>query len=217
MRTGTQQELELISPASDSVGIPATRGPGPIAPAQAVQQAAPRRLNLGCGTDIRPGWVNLDCARLPGVDVVHDLSCLPLPFEAGQFSSICAKDVLEHLDYIPLLKELHRILQVGGTLEIQVPHFTSASNYIDPTHKRQFSIRTFEFFVASSEFGRGYYFDFQFAQLAGRRLTFLGGPLIWNKLVGPLVNLHPKIQQYYELTFLSRLFPAENIVVQLIK
>jgi SAM-dependent methyltransferase len=181
------------------------------------QPVAPRRLNLGCGTDIRKGWVNLDRAQLPGVDVVHDLSCLPLPFETGEFAVVCAKDVLEHLDYIPLLREIHRILQAGGCLEIQVPHFTSAGNYIDPTHRRQFSIRTFEFFVAGSEFGRSYYFDFQFARLEHRRLTFLGGPLVWNKLVGPLVNAHAKIQQYYELTFLSRLFPAENIVMSLIK
>jgi len=180
-------------------------------------QDSPARLNLGCGTDIRKGWVNLDCARLPGVDVVHDLASLPLPFADGSFNEICAKDVLEHLDYIPLLRELHRILRAGGILDVQVPHFTSAGNFIDPTHRRLFSIRTFEFFVAGGEFGRDYYFDFRFTRLGERRLTFLGGPLLWNKLVSPLVNSHGKLQKYYELTFLSRLFPAENIVVRLIK
>ena len=39
----------------------------------------PIKLHLGCGTDIRAGWVNLDCAKLPGVDIVHDLNVLPLP------------------------------------------------------------------------------------------------------------------------------------------
>jgi SAM-dependent methyltransferase len=191
--------------------------PRAVAATDISQHSAPRRLNLGCGRDIRKGWVNLDCAKLPGVDVVHDLNCLPLPFATGEFTHICAKDVLEHLDYIPLLRELHRVLQVGGSLEVQVPHFTSVSNYIDPTHKRQFSIRTFEFFVAGSSFGRDYYFDFQFARVMQQRLTFLGGLLFWNKLVGPLVNSHPKLQQYYELTFLSRLFPAENVVIRLVK
>jgi SAM-dependent methyltransferase len=175
------------------------------------------QLNLGCGTDIRTGWVNLDRAALPGVDVVHDLGSLPLPFPSEAFERICAKDVIEHLDYIPLLRELHRILRPGGTLEIQVPHFTSAGNYIDPTHRRKFSVRTFEFFVADSEFRRDYYFDFKFARIAERRITFLGGPLIWNKLVSPLVNAHFKLQKYYELTFASRLFPAENIRISLVK
>src|SRR5262249_30621074 len=118
-----------------------------------------QRLNLGCGTDIRAGWINLDKAALPGVDVVHDLALVPLPFPDGQFEHVCAKDVLEHVDYIPLLRELHRVLRPGGKLEIQVPHFTSAANYIDPTHVRRFSVRTFEFFVAGSGMGRDYYFD----------------------------------------------------------
>lgn len=181
------------------------------------EAGAPRRLNLGCGTDIRKGWVNVDRAHLPGVDVVHDLSRVPLPFADGEFAQVCAKDVLEHLDYIPVLSEIHRVLRVGGVLDIQVPHFTSAGNFIDPTHRRLFSIRTFEFFVPGGEFGRDYYFDFRFSRLAERRLTFLGGPLVWNRVIAPLVNSHPQMQKYYELTFLSRLFPAENIVARLIK
>jgi ubiquinone/menaquinone biosynthesis C-methylase UbiE len=177
----------------------------------------PRKLNLGCGRDIRDGWINLDQARLPGVDVVHDLERLPLPFPDNHFEHIHAKDVLEHVEYIPLLGELHRILRSGGTLQIQVPHFTSVDNFIDPTHKKQFSIRTFEFFVKDSAIARDYYFDFSFSAIANRRLNFLGGVLFYNRLVAPLVNSHFRLQQYYELTCLSRLFPAQNIVVTLVK
>lgn len=179
--------------------------------------AAPRKLNLGCGRDIREGWVNLDQARLPGVDVVHNLERVPLPFDDGHFDHIHAKDVLEHVEYIPLLAELHRILRPGGTLQIQVPHFTSADNFIDPTHKKQFSIRTFEFFVKDSPIARDYYFDFSFSRIASRRVNFLGGVLFYNRLVARIVNAHFKLQQYYELTLLSRLFPAQNIVVTLVK
>lgn len=176
-----------------------------------VQSDRPKSLNLGCGTDIRDGWVNLDVAALPGVDVVHDLNRLPLPFADGEFAHVYAKDVLEHVNYVDVLRELHRILRSGGTLAIQVPHFTSADNYIDPTHIRRFSIRTFDFFVANHPAARHYYFDFAFSEIVDRRISFLGGPLVWDYVVQPLVNLHFKIQKYYELTFLSRLFPAQNI------
>ena len=175
------------------------------------------KLNLGCGTDIRPGWVNLDRAALPGVDTVHDLDQLPLPFADKQFDHVCARDVLEHVDYVRLLREVHRILRVGGTLDIQVPHFTSVDNYIDPTHKQRFSIRTFEFFIAGAPLARSYYFDFSFSAISRRRLTFFRGPLLWDYLIEPLVNLHFRVQKYYELTFLSRLFPAQNIALTLVK
>lgn len=96
------------------------------------------KLNLGCGKDIREGWINLDSVALPNVDVVHDITALPLPFEDAWFDVILCKDVLEHVDYIPVLKDLHRILKPGGKLLIQVPHFNSQDAYVDPTHCRFF-------------------------------------------------------------------------------
>lgn len=182
----------------------------------------PQRLNLGCGTDIRPGWVNLDVAPLPGVDVVHDLKVLPLPFEDGRFDHVACLDVLEHLDYVPVLKEIHRILKPGGTVRIDVPHFTSSNVYVDPTHRGiGFSVKTFRFFVkGTGEHGRrgAYYFDFEFAGVAETALTFTKGlPYAWNWLADPVVNVSYKMQCYYEATGLARLFPAENLRVVLIK
>src|SRR5215469_13722542 len=82
------------------------------------------KINFGCGTDIREGWINLDVAALPGVDIVHDLNQLPLPFDSETAEQILSLDILEHLDYIPFLKECHRILRPGGQVHISVPHFT---------------------------------------------------------------------------------------------
>jgi SAM-dependent methyltransferase len=184
---------------------------------EAASEPALRKLNLGCGRDIYQGWINLDRANLPGVDVVHDLEQLPLPFKDKHFDHIQAKDVLEHVDCIRVLRELHRILKDGGTLSIRVPHFTSADNYIDPTHKHRFSIRTFEFFVTDSSFARDYYFDFAFRSIAQRKVTFSLGLYFYNYLVQPFVNSHRTVQKLYELTFLSRLFPAQGILVTLVK
>jgi SAM-dependent methyltransferase len=177
------------------------------------------RLNLGCGTDIRPGFVNLDVAALPGVEVVHDLSVLPLPFEDGVFTEVVCQDILEHVDFAAVMAELHRILEPGGVVRVRSPHFTSAAVFIDPTHRTAFSIETFDFFAESGPFGgRSYYFDFHFAQVASKRITFhryRGQP--WNYLVEPLVNRSPAMQRYYEGTFLARLFPAANVEITLVK
>jgi SAM-dependent methyltransferase len=176
-----------------------------------------KKLNLGCGLDIRKDWVNLDIADIDGVDVVHDVSRLPLPFENEEFDYVLCKDILEHLDYVPLLRDIHRILTKGGTLEISVPHFTSQDNYIDPTHKKMFSFRTFEFFVTDSTFKRDYYFDFHFRRILHSRITFNKGFLFYNVLIEPLINLSEQSKKLYEATFLSRLFPAHNIVITLEK
>jgi len=177
------------------------------------------KLNVGCGLDTREGWVNLDSADLPGVDVVHDLSVVPLPFEDNRFSEVLCQDVLEHVDYGPVLRDIHRILRPGGRLLIRSPHFTSKAVYIDPTHKTAFSIDTFAFFVRESDYAeRSYYYDFSFSHIESARITFhryRWQP--WNYLVELLVNASLGAQRYYEDTFLSRMFPAANVEIALVK
>jgi SAM-dependent methyltransferase len=177
------------------------------------------KLNLGCGHDTRDGWVNLDSAALPGVDVVHDLAVVPLPFENARFSEVLCQDVLEHVDYVQVLRELHRVLRPGGTVRIRSPHFSSRAVYVDPTHRTGFSVDTFFFFVRDSDFAeRSYYFDFSFERVSSIRITFhryRGQP--WNYVVEPLVNRSLGMQRYWEDTFLSRLLPAANVEVELVK
>ncbi len=186
----------------------------------------PKKLNLGCGTDIRAGWINLDSAALTGVDVVHDIEKLPLPFGDEEFDEILCQDVLEHVEYIAVLRDLHRILKKGGSLTIRVPHFTSKNNFIDPTHRRMFSINTWDFFILNTPTRnkriareRAYYFDFAFDRIFSRRITFEHGSRLffYNRLLQRLVNLSPRMQEVYESTLFSRFFPAENIETILIK
>jgi SAM-dependent methyltransferase len=151
--------------------------------------------------------------------VVHDLNDLPLPFEDERFAEIECRDVLEHLDYTRLLRELHRVLKPGGRLVVQSPHFTSRAVYLDPTHRTAFSIDTLRFFVIGDRFSeRGYYFDFHFSSVESARILFhryRWQP--WNYIVQPLVNMSPGAQAWYEDTFACRLFPAANIEVVLVK
>jgi SAM-dependent methyltransferase len=178
-----------------------------------------RNLNLGCGHDIRPGWVNLDIAPLDGVDVVHDLEDHPLPFDDESFDYIECIDILEHVRELPdVMRELHRILAPGGRLRIQGPHFTSYTWPTDPTHRRAFAINTFEFFSKESLHGRGYYFDFSFSSVDVRVIRFQRTRYLpWNPIMEWFVNRHRKLQGFYEATFLARLFPAQAVEVELLR
>ncbi|MGZ4249851.1 MAG: class I SAM-dependent methyltransferase [Solirubrobacteraceae bacterium] len=188
--------------------------PGTIAPS-----APPRRLSLGCGRDIRPGWVNLDIAALPGVDVVHDLDKFPWPLEDGAFDEIECIDILEHVRDLPrAMGEIHRLLAPGGRILITGPHFTSYTVATDPTHQRAFAINTFEFFTERSFLGRGYYFDFSFDRVHTRVIRFqkvVFQP--WNWIVESVVNRNRRLQTFYEATFLARLFPAHKVEVVLVR
>ena len=179
------------------------------------------KLNIGCGNNILHGWVNLDISALSGVDVVHDIEKIPLPFSNEQFNEVLCQDILEHVEYVPILRDIYRIMRKGGTLTIRVPHFTSKHNFIDPTHKKMFSINTFDFFVkgSSEQDSRSYYFDFSFSSCRQAKIVFEHDSVVFllNPLVERLVNYSPRMQRIYESTFLSRLFPACNLLITLVK
>lgn len=177
-----------------------------------------KKLNLGCGHDIRTGWINLDKAHLPGIDIVHDIEKIPLPFSNEQFDTILCQDILEHVDFIPVLREIHRILKTGGELHLRVPHFTSWRNFDDPTHKNMFSIRTFDYFVKNCRIKREYYFDFHFSKIKQKRFLFDKNPFFYNYIVEIVVNSHKIFKDIlYEATCISRLFPANSVVIVLQK
>jgi predicted SAM-dependent methyltransferase len=111
----------------------------------------PIRLNLGCGLQAPPGWVNVDgswnarlakypllrrvlskCRLLPEdkLEIPWSASILildirkPLPFLGGSVAAIYASHVLEHLyreEGQRLIAESYRVLTTGGFLRIVVP------------------------------------------------------------------------------------------------
>jgi hypothetical protein len=119
-----------------------------------------KKLNVGCGNEILRGYVNLDIAELPGVDVVHDLNKLPWPFEDNRFEEIRIIHVLEHLpDTVRIMEELWRISNAGCKVIVCVPYWNSWRSVGDPTHVKGFHQKTFDFFDPNREHGkmRSYY------------------------------------------------------------
>lgn len=118
------------------------------------------KLNLGCGTDVKAGWVNLDLFPLKGVDVVHDLKNFPWPFKDDSVEEIIMVHIIEHLpDTVKVMEEVWRIMKDGGLLNITLPYWNSEDFLTDPTHIKMFGNKTFEFFDPSSSYyqKRSYY------------------------------------------------------------
>ena len=103
------------------------------------------KINLGSGTDLKEGYINVDIVKLPGIDKVHDLNVYPYPFKANQASEIVAEHIMEHLDSpIEFLEETYRVLKNKGVLKIETPHHASGNAYADLTHKNFFNLQAFK-------------------------------------------------------------------------
>jgi predicted SAM-dependent methyltransferase len=93
-----------------------------VAKVHALDLSQPVRLNLGCGTHPKKGWINVDLGD--GTDLQLDLR-EPLPFPESSVTEIYAEHFVEHLDYpgdaFSFLRECHRVLVPGGRIDLAVP------------------------------------------------------------------------------------------------
>lgn len=168
------------------------------------------KLNVGCGRDIRQGYINMDVVKLPGVDVVHNIN-KKFSYADGYFDEILARHVIEHVEDLgKVMKDLHRLLKPGGKLLIETPHFTFSNAFVDPTHKYYFAYYTFAYYFAKTG-ENNYYYDFSFSRVK-TRLSFKK-IMLYNILIEFVANLIPKLYKQTPL----RIFPAENLHVELTK
>lgn len=87
-------------------------------------------LDLGCGrAPLYAGYrehasavTTSDWKAAPCVDVVADLTAVPLPFDDASFDTVVLSDVLEHIPTpVPLLTDVRRVMRPGGVLLLNVP------------------------------------------------------------------------------------------------
>lgn len=80
-----------------------------------------RKVNIGCGNDIRDKFLNIDIQEFKGVDFVCDARDLEV-IEDNSVKFLVAQHLLEYIpreDMVPTLQEWYRVLLPGGLLEIR--------------------------------------------------------------------------------------------------
>jgi predicted SAM-dependent methyltransferase len=110
----------------------------------------PVKLNVGCGTDYKNGWINIDNNsdhNIEKLDLDWDLRN-PLPFDDNSVDFIFNEHFLEHLTVEEgqgAIKDFMRVLKPDGVLRIAMPDLETAIKfYNDPNWKRRPFIKNFD-------------------------------------------------------------------------
>lgn len=100
------------------------------------------RLHLGCGTQHKDGFLNIDHRSTKATDLVCDIRNLPFP--DGSAAHIESYHVIEHVPHVEvqaMLREWHRVLKPGGTMVVECPDFDEAvREYIRGNEARIYNI-----------------------------------------------------------------------------
>ena len=166
-----------------------------------------KKLNIGCGSKPKEGWVNIDKYVPDGFSQIEfgDLEA-GLNYPDKSFDEIFLDNVIEHLNDIPgSIKEINRLFKPGGECKLITPHFSSASSWRDPTHIHHLSYFSFDYFATAS---RSNYLGTKFK--VEKKLSFGSGFGLFGRL---LFKLSPsRWEEKY-----SFVFRASSITVKLIK
>lgn len=113
-----------------------------------------KKLNIGCGRDYRPGWVNIDISTECKTDLVADIRVHSLQEKEASVDEIFISGVLEQIGenehLIHALNECHRVLKTGGVMTVVVPNAKFAIAHQDPMDVRKFTKETFSYFLKTA-------------------------------------------------------------------
>jgi SAM-dependent methyltransferase len=183
-------------------------------------------LDLGCGNckyvDNRSNHkvIGIDNRKDTEADIVCDINkCIPL--KNNFVDKVVAMHTLEHVsDLVKVMEEIWRVCKHNAEVFINVPYFTSSGAYDDPTHRRVFTYRTFDYFTPNFEYE--HYTKSKF-KIKSKRIMFFGENLPpkmkWlqpiEKIINPIINKFPL---YYQ-SYLAWILPSREIhyILEVIK
>ncbi len=112
------------------------------------------KLNLGSGNvRLIKGYTTIDANPNMGPDIVARVP--PIPLDDGTVEKVYCSHLLEHLtddDVAYLMKEVWRVLELGGEADFRVPYGLSHAGIQDPTHRSLWCYEKFLYYTSHYEY-----------------------------------------------------------------
>ena len=166
-----------------------------------------KRLNLGCGTNLKDGWVNADKFKTrPSVTVMEMEKRFPWP--ANYFDEVYARHALEHSRDIEFtLEEIKRVTKKNGVVRIIVPHLSSPRAISDLGHYSYWDSTSF---AKQQRASKRSYQQKNFFKVKSVLFTRIYTPMFLGFLRGFMLGFANKHNEFWEMTGKS-FFPILEI------
>jgi SAM-dependent methyltransferase len=97
-------------------------------------QLTPLRIDLGCGSQARPGFTGIDARLTPATAIVSDARSVAVMSHIAD--EVYASCLLEHFENPhEVLREIHRMLVSDGQAVLRLPNLGTYSSHLDLTHR----------------------------------------------------------------------------------
>lgn len=113
-----------------------------------IRKKAGIRLDIGCGQNKQPGYIGMDSRRVPGVDIVHDITKTPWPLPANCVITSVMSHLWEHIPpwrTLAVMEEIHRISKPDAVVLLSGPFGLGFRFVQDPTHCNPVNEATFAY------------------------------------------------------------------------
>lgn len=135
------------------------------------------KIEIGAGTLLPAGWVNLDPGPAGTPGWRRPAQEVPWPVLDSSVEAIRASHVMEHIPggepRIAVMNEAHRVLAPGGFFEIIVPDFLALTWHAiaDPTHVSFWCLESFHYFdgsfAANADYGMKWWTTLELSRSPG--------------------------------------------------
>ena len=183
-----------------------------------LQAQANERGNASRDSRVQDEIVRLELAQATQPPRRDDDGFEPLSeLPDNSVEAIYTHHTFEHVvNFMPLLKEIHRVVVPGGRVEVVVPHFSNPYAFSDPTHVRFFGLYTFYYFADEADQPArkvpAHYLPERFG-VESINITLMPTLLLFKpvrRLATRVVNSSMWLLDWYERSW-CRHFPADSI------